>query len=439
MTTADYTTHYCIIGAGASGITAAKNLRALGISCTVFEREDDIGGNWYYGKPHSSVYQSTHLISSKTMTAYTDYPMPASYPDYPNHRQVLAYLRDYARHFGVYDLIEFNSTVTRAEREPDGNWLVTLDTGEIRRYGGLISAIGHLWDPKYPDIPGHFDGTTLHSAEYKTPAIFEGKHVLVIGAGNSGCDIAVDAASRAAQVFHSLRRGYHFIPKYIFGQPADVFGEYSLKLRIPRFIQRPIQTLLIRMILGNPARFGLPKPDHGLLQSHPLVNSSLLYAVGHGEITPKPDISKLEGHQVRFVDGSLERVDVIVYATGFKISFPFLDDRHLNSSAGKPRLFMHAFHPIYDNFFIIGMLEPDSGIFWVSDLQSQVVGEFIRAQNQQAKAADWFRQTKAGPVPDLQAGRRIDTDRHFLSVDHFRYKQLLLRFLKRFRQQGNRQ
>ncbi|MCB9438600.1 MAG: NAD(P)-binding domain-containing protein [Anaerolineales bacterium] len=425
----NYTDIYCIIGAGASGITAAKNLKAAGIPCHVFEREDEVGGNWYFGKPNSSVYQSTHLISSKPLSAYTDFPMPDDYPDYPNHEQVLAYLRSYAQHFGIYDLITFNTSVERLERDEEGYWLVSLSDGSTRRYKGVIIANGHHWHPQYPHIEGHFDGTTLHSADYKTPDIFKGKRVLVIGGGNSGCDIAVDAAHVAAKTLHSMRRGYHYIPKYVFGKPTDQFAEVAIRLGTPRFLQRLSFALIIRGILGTPQQYGLQKPDHHLLESHPTVNSQLLYHVGHGDITPKPHIQRFNGSQVEFVDGTSEQVDIVVYATGFNITFPFIDTAHLNYRDGKPHLFLQVFHPDYDNLFVAGLIQPDSGQFWLVDYQCQLIARLIQNPNHAAA----FRAVKRGPAPDIRGGRKLNTERHFLEVNHHLYRKTLLRFLKEYR------
>ncbi len=206
MTASDFSSKYCIIGAGSSGITAAKNLKQLGIAYDVFEREDGVGGNWYYGKPNSSVYRSTHLISSKPLTEYTDFPMPKEYPDYPSHAQVLAYFQAYVKHFDLERDIQFNTAVERVV-PADDCWDVTLSTGETRRYRGVIIANGHNWDPKIPTYPGTFNGVSLHSSDYKTTDVLREKRVLVIGAGNSGCDIAVEAAQNAAQTYHNVSFG----------------------------------------------------------------------------------------------------------------------------------------------------------------------------------------------------------------------------------------
>lgn len=431
----DFTAKYCIIGAGAAGITAAKNLKQHGIPFDVIEREDEVGGNWYYGKPNSSVYKSTHLLSSKPLTAYTDFPMPDEYPDYLRQDQVCEYLRSYARHFDIYPHIQFNTSVESCERDADGLWLVVLTNGETRRYRGLMICNGHHWDASYPTYPGTFNGQAIHTKDYKTPDVLRGKRVLVIGAGNSGCDLVVEAVHHAEKVYHSTRRGYYFIPKFILGKPVDQIDQLSRKLGTPKFIRRITNTLLIRLVLGDPTRYGLPKPDHKLLETHPIVNSQMLYHVGHGDVIPKPDVKELVGDKVRFVDGSEVEIDIIIYATGFKISFPFLDQKHLNWQGYGPGLYLHAFHPQYDNLFVVGLLQPDSGLFWLMDLQAQAMAAFIDAQANNPTVASEFHQLKAGPQPDVRGGtKHVNSQRHHVEIDHWVYKKYLGRILKLLRQ-----
>lgn len=421
---------YAIIGAGAAGITAAKNLLQQGIACDVIEREDDIGGNWYFGKPNSGVYQSTHLISSAKHSGFGDYPMPDK-PDYPRHDQVLAYLRDYARHFGLYPHIQFNTSVERCQRDADGLWRVTLDNGETRRYKGLMIANGHLWQPNYPDFPGAFDGDIMHTKDYKTPDVLRGKRVLVVGAGNSGCDLAVEAVHHAAAVYHSTRRGYYYVPKYIFGIPTDQVNEVTHRLWSPRWLRRWVDLLAIRLVLGHPTDYGLPAPDHRLLESHPIVNSQMLYHVGHGDIIPKVDVKALRGASVVFADDSEAKIDLLIYATGYTMAFPFIDREHLNWRGAGPGLYMHFLHPEYDNLFVIGLLQPDSGVFWLMDYQAQVVARFIKAQTQHSARADQLRRIKAGPMPDSRGGvTHVDSPRHYLEIDHFVYRREIKRLLK---------
>ncbi len=434
---------YCIIGAGPSGLSVAKNFAQLGIPFDCLEREDDVGGNWYYGKPASSVYRSTHLISSKTLTEFPDFPMPDDWPEYPSHELVLEYFRDYARQFGLYERIEFQTAVERIEpmgespaaaRSDPVQWDVTPRGGPTRRYRGVVIANGHHWDPKWPDYPGQFTGMSLHSAAYKTPDVLAGRRVLVIGAGNSGCDIAVESAQNAARTFHSTRRGYHYIPKFILGRPADRCGELLLKLRVPLFLRRLITQSLVKLAIGWPQDYGLKKPDHRFLESHPIINSQMMYYVGHGDIRPKPDVAHFDGGVVHFIDGSAEPIDVVIYATGFKISFPFIDTRHLNWRDGRPDLYLNVFHPRYDNLFVAGLIQPDSGLWGLVDYQAQLIARFIRAQDENPPLADQFREQKAGRRPELAGGiRYIDSSRHRLEVEHFSYRRRLKRMIARMK------
>ncbi len=431
MSILDHADRYCIVGAGSSGLVAAKNLQEYDIPCDVLEREDDLGGIWNYGKENSSVYKSTHLISSKPLTEYIDFPMPDDYPDYPNHKQVLDYFHAYADAFNLRETIQFNLSVEKVEPS-DQFWDVTLENGETRRYKGIIIANGHLWKPKFPDYPGVFHGTVLHSKEYKTPDVLKDKDVLVVGAGNSGCDIAVEAAQNTRRTFHSVRRGYHYVPKYLFGKPSDQVGEVSLKLRVPLPIRRAINTAIVKLIYGRPQDFGLPKPDHKLFETHPIVNSQMFYYLGHGNITPKPDIQELCHDSILFEDGTKEKIDVIIYATGFHISFPFLDKRHLNWQNGYPKFYLNVFHPEYDNLFLAGFIQPDSGQWGLVDYQTQLIAKFIHAQTHRPKKAEAFRKLKSGPMPNLGGGvSYLESSRHHLEVEHFSYRQRVKKLLKK--------
>lgn len=436
-TVTDRSSKYCIVGAGSSGLAAAKNFKQAGVAFDCLEREDDVGGNWCYGKPQSSVYRSTHLISSKPLTEYTDFPMPADYPDYPGHEQVWEYLRSYARAFGLYDAIEFNTSIERitpaGDQSSTGCWDVAFTNGSVRRYRGVVIANGHNWDPKWPSFPGRFDGTVLHSAQYKTPEVLVGKRVLVVGGGNSGCDIAVESAQNAAQTFHSLRRGYHYVPKYLAGRPTDQVNERFLRWRIPLWLRRRVASVIGRVLVGRPENFGLPRPDHRLFETHPIINSQMLYYAGHGRIRPKPDVAELCGDRVRFADGTVEPIDVIVYATGFNITFPFIDREHLNWRDGRPELYLNVFHPTCDSLCIVGLIQPDSGQFGLVDYQSQLIARFCAALDRKAPAAERFRRRKATVRPDLGGGvRYVNSSRHLLEVEHFSYRQRLQREIREF-------
>lgn len=424
----------CVLGAGSSGLAVLRRLREAKIPCDCLEREGQLGGNWCYGSSVSSVCRSTHLISSKELTEYPDFPMPGSYPEYPHHRLVWEYLDSYARHHSLHESIQFGAGAASIKRRPDGGWLVQLESGESRRYAAVVVANGHNWDPRWPEVPGHFDGQVLHSSQCKTPEALVGKRVLVVGGGNSGCDIAVESAQNAASTTLSLRRGYHFLPKFFHGTPIDVCGERMLRWRFPLWLRRGLAKTVGFFLLGSPQWVGLPKPDHRLFETHPVINSQLIYHLGHGDITVRPDIAKLCGDRVRFVDGSQEPFDVIVYATGFKVSFPFFEQEKFAWREGRPELFLNVFHPDHDDLFFAGLIQPDSGQFGLVDYQAQLIAAYLKGIESDSPTASWFREEKrrrAGePVSPIGYLR---TPRHALEVEHFSYRRRLQKLIKRFK------
>ena len=208
--------YVCVIGAGSSGIAAAKVLHQRGIPFDCFEKGDRVGGNWVFGNSNgmSSAYRTLHINSSRERMEYSDFPMPKRYPDFPHHTHIAEYFDDYVEHFCFRDHITFNTGVERAEREADGTWTVTLDTGESRRYDALMVANGHHWDPRWPEppFPGDFDGEVMHSHYYIDNEPLKNKNVLVLGMGNSAMDIAVESSFVADRTFLAARRGHGSSP-----------------------------------------------------------------------------------------------------------------------------------------------------------------------------------------------------------------------------------
>jgi Flavin-binding monooxygenase-like len=434
MLNRDYTSRFCIIGAGAAGLTTAKNFKDQGIAFDVLEREDNVGGNWYYGKDCSSIYKSVHMISSKEFSRYTDYAMPKDFPIYLRADQALTYLQNYANEFGLFAHIEFGRSVLDLNPVAGSHqWDVTLDNGEVRRYQGVVVANGHLCKPHLADYPGRFNGLQLHSSQYKTPDIFVGKRVLVVGAGNSGCDIAVEAVHHAKSVVHSTRRGYYYWPKFLFGIPADVWAEWPLKMRMPLWLRRLFGYGILRLYTaGQPEQYGLPKPDHKLFESHFIINSTLFYHLGHGDLQAKGDVRALRGDHVEFADGSLETFDVIVYATGFELSFPFLDQRHLSWNKERPDLALNIFDRQHPNLFFIGLFQTSTGNWPLMDYQAQLVARYLYArQAAPAKAEKLAKWVFPQPL-DASGGIRFsNTLRHSIEVEHFSYRRKLQQLIRR--------
>jgi len=421
---------FCVIGAGPSGLTSLKNLSQAGIPVEGFEAAADLGGVWNFAQPSGGVYESTQLISSKRLTEFRDWPMPAEFPEYPSHVQALAYLRSYAERFELLQLLQFSTRVNRVEKS-ETHWLVRLADGTTRRYRGVVIANGHHRVPNLPEIPGEFFGEFLHSHDYKSAAQLRGKRVLVIGAGNSGADIAVDAAQQAVSCALSMRRGYHIVPKFLRGYPTDQWGELLLRWGVPLFLRRLILARGTYTGLGRPQSFGLPKPDHRFLETHPLVNSQLMYYAAHGRIQPKPAVVEFKGREVVFGDNTRAEFDLVIAATGYQIDFPFIARELLNWRDGLPRLYLHAFHPHEDSLFVAGMIQPDSGQWGLTDWQSRVMAQYIRAC--EAGRAAWFDELKTGTQPSLGNGiTYANSARHQLEVEHFSYRRRLEKLSARF-------
>jgi cation diffusion facilitator CzcD-associated flavoprotein CzcO len=432
----------CVIGAGASGLAAVKNLREHGFEVDCYERETSVGGAWNWRHDRSPVYASTHLISSRPLTQFPDFPMPDDWPDYPHHTQVLAYLERYADHFDLRRHIWFGTEVLRVEPAPGAHWDVTTHgTGGVnartQRYAAVVIANGHNWSPKLPAYPGAdtFRGRLLHASAFKEAAELRGRKVLVIGGGNTGCDIAVEAAQHAAVCWHSTRRGYWYAPKYLLGRPADQVNAAMQAWHLPLRLRQKIYQVGQRLVLGDPTRFGLPKPDHRPFESHPIVNSQLVYYLAHGRITAVPDVTRLDGAAVELADGRRLEPDVVIAATGYLPRFEFIDPKLLGvDEHGRPDLHLHAFARHHPTLFVVGMLQPDAGVLPLAHWQSVAVARWLRLRAAAPdRAATVQRQESTRPLRRWSRTAVVPTSRHWFEVsqtDYLRSLEGLLRELE---------
>ncbi len=372
----DAPTSCCIIGAGYAGLGVARALAARGIPFDWFERNDALGGNWLDG-----VYDSTHIISSRDSTAYADLPMPRDYPDFPSRAQVLDYLNAYADRFDLRRRIRFGATVERVTPAEGGRWTVALAGGEARAYEHVVVCNGHHWAQRIPSYPGSFAGKAIHSKAYRNPGDLDGRRVLVVGGGNSGCDIAVEAARHFGEAHVSMRRGYWFLPKTIFGIPTAELERPWL----PTWAQKAVLKALLAVAVGPNRRYGLAAPDHDLFDLHPVVNSQLLYFLRHGLVRAHPDIARLDGKTVHFVDGGAIEVDTIVWATGFHVRFPFLDPALLAWENGVPRRVFGLFVPGRAGLYLFGLLQPRGGAGPLISAAAELVADAVEAQAERAR------------------------------------------------------
>jgi len=420
----------CVIGAGPCGLTALKNLVQQGLTDIVcYELSDTTGGNWVFrpDPSHSSVYETTHIISSRKYSQFEDFPMPENYPDFPSHAQMLAYFRAYERHFDLTRFIRFCSRVDHVAPDAAGGYTVRITTdGQSReeRFDAVLVCSGHHWDPYVPAYPGTFDGDQLHAHDYKSAAPFRDRRVLVVGGGNSACDIAVETARVSAVTGISLRRGYWIIPKIVFGAPTDVL--YAKLRRLPKRLRQILVGAGIRIAMGKWSKYGLEAPQCRALEMHPTLNSDILNALRHGTVHPFPGIARLDGGDIVFADGRRAGFDTLVWATGYRLSLPFFDPDFIDwRGATEVPLYLKMIPKDQPGLFFIGLFQPLGSIWPLADHQAHIAARIIAG--------------KMAPPADLD--RRIEsetshphwnfekTPRHAIEVDYQEFRADLLKAL----------
>ena len=421
-----------VIGAGPSGITAIKNFIDEGFDVTAFERCDGVGGNWRFNDPsgHSSVFETTHIISSKYTSFYEDYPLPDDASDYPSHKELLSYFDGYAEHFDIKKNIKFGTEVLSCKQLPNSRWLLKykhLDGNDeiTLEFDALVVCNGHHHVPRYPQYKGEFSGEYIHSHDYKRAAPFENKRVLVIGGGNSACDVAVETSRISQETSLSWRRGYHLVPKFMYGLPADVFAKRSRW--IPQFLRIPFMKYMLERYQGKNEDIGLPKVTNKMLATHPTVNSDLYNAIRHGKVKPRPDIESFSENTVNFVDGTSAEYDVVIACTGFKIKHSFFEKDLINFEEGPVPLLHRMLPADIENLYFIGLFQPLGCIWPGAELQSKLGAKHLAGK---WKPTDDINKLIAQELknPDVD---QIKTPRHTITVDDFSFRGRLKKELKR--------
>ncbi len=423
----------CVIGAGSSGLTVLKALLAAGLSATCFEKGTKVGGNWVFDNDNgqSRIYRSLRINTSRARMQFSDFPMPAEYPDYATHEQVARYFQAYAEAFRLEPHIRFRCAVERVEPAPGGGYRVRTSDGEEHRFGAVVVANGHHWDPAFPDppLPGHFDGLSLHSHHYigpDEPYALRDRRVVVVGLGNSAVDIASELAKVGARVTLSVRRGAWVLPKLVFGRPIDQPG--LIPRSLPDELKTRIAELWYRLLIGEPGAFGLPAPDHHLGHAHPTLSDDLLPLLREGKISARPGIERLLGHAVRFTDGSVVEADAVIYCTGYRVSFPFFEPSFVSAPDNELPLFLRCFHLEHRGLMFAGLAQPLGAIMPLAEAQGRLFARYLTGEYELPSPEEMRRRSA---LEREQVRRRfVATRRHTMQVDFDAYLDDLARELR---------
>lgn len=409
----DRSDRWLVIGAGPSGLSVTLAMERAGLPFDAVEAGDKVGGLWNMDNPGSAIYESAHFISSADRSGWADLPMPDHYPTYPRWWEIRDYIRAWAGHHQLSQHYEFDTTVASAEpvETDDGEcWDVVLESGEVRRYRGVIACPGFQRVPNQPTYPGDFTGVQRHSQTYERADEFEGKRVLIVGAGNSAVDIACDAAVVADRAVISTRRGHWFMPKLVGGVPFDCWAvnTASSQEQVGRFLM---------MHAGDPAVVGFGEPDHVAMAHHPILNDQVVHHLAHGDLVHRPEVQCLDGSFVHFVDGSSEEIDEIVWATGFQDKLAFVAEEHCRISPDDAvnDLFLWMFHRRHPHLAVLGPANLAAGGYWgLAAAADLIVGHLV---DERDDPASWrrFRKVIEGPEPDLSGGYRYHQKEGHLS------------------------
>uniref|UniRef100_A0A8C7FT26 Flavin-containing monooxygenase n=1 Tax=Oncorhynchus kisutch TaxID=8019 RepID=A0A8C7FT26_ONCKI len=351
-----------------------------------------LGRRFEVSEPNrASIYRSLTINISKEMMCFSDFPIPADYPNYMHHSRILQYFRLYAEHFKLLQHIHFQTSVRSVRQRPDfshsGQWEVVTENREGQEerhmFDSVIVCSGHYSYPHLPlkDFSGieSFEGKYFHSWDYKGPENLHGKRVVVIGIGNSGGDIAVESSRVAEQVYLSTRRGAWVIRVLSDnGLPVDM--KYNT-----RFVHILFQLLPVNWLswfgekklnaMYDHTMYAL-KPKHRLFSTIPVINDELPNKILTGGVMVKPNVQQIRGSSVVFEDGSVvDKVDVIVFATGYNYDFPFLPPNVMHKSGHRLGLYKHVFPPTLEHptMAVVGFIHALGAIMPQAEMQSRWV------------------------------------------------------------------
>ncbi|XP_070253805.1 flavin-containing monooxygenase 3 isoform X2 [Myotis yumanensis] len=381
-----------VIGAGVSGLASIRCCLEEGLEPTCFERSNDVGGLWKFSEhveeDRASIYPSVFTNSSKEMMCFPDFPYPEDYPNFMHHGKLQEYIRTFAEKKNLLRYIQFETLVSRVKKCPSflvtGQWEVVSEKNgkqESTIFDAVMVCSGHHVYPNLPNdsLPGldQFQGHYLHSREYKGPEAFKGKRVLVIGLGNSGCDIAVELSRLATQVMISTRSGSWVMSRvWEDGYPWDMvyitrFASF-LQNALPSFLSDWLYVKKMNTCFKH-ENYGL-MPLNGALRKEPVFNDELPSRILCGTLSIKPGVKEFTETSAVFEDGTVfEAIDFVIFATGYAYAYPFLDDSIIKSRNNEVTLFKGIFPPMMEKptLAVIGFVQSLGAAIPTADQQAR--------------------------------------------------------------------
>jgi cation diffusion facilitator CzcD-associated flavoprotein CzcO len=369
-------TEIVIIGGGPAGLTSAGALKQAGLEAILLEQGERAGQSW------EQRYDRLHLHTVRAYSGLAHFPIPSSYPNYLSKEQYAAYLRDYAAHFGLKVLPRRRVNRVRAvDWGGQPMWAVESET-EAWLARVVVIATGQFGQPVYPVLPGlaKFGGITLHSGEFHSGQAFQNQRVLVIAAGNSGMEIAVDLAEQgAAWVGISQRSVPPVVPRDFLGTPAQVFA--ILMHAFPPGISDRVGSVFSRLAFGDLKRYGLPEPGWRPFSSRrtPVIDAGFVAALKAGKVHLRPGVSSVIPGGVIYPDQREETFDALIFATGFRAGLEdLLEPDGLLDAHGNPR-FASGSPTDCPGLYFMGFFDSLRGFLYESNLASQrLAGEIKR-------------------------------------------------------------
>ncbi|XP_071476242.1 flavin-containing monooxygenase 5-like [Diadema antillarum] len=419
-----------VIGAGVSGLVSIKTCLEEGLEPVCFEQTSDIGGVWNFQEeegvdPHGPPYIYRGLVTNvcKPMMAFSDFPFPPEWPPYLQGEDVFKYYVDYANHFDLWKKIRFNTRVIRVEKADDfektGRWIVRSQCKDedvkTEVFDAVMVCSGFYSSGFIPEYPGlaEFKGQVLHTCQFRRGSDFKDKTVLVVGAGHSAGDVAVLCADHAKKVFISLRKGAWIIPRVLSKQPVDIMLNKRWTGFIPSWLVRRMTDKMVESIQDWDG-LGLRRQTP-LLNSSAMINDRLPMDIMSGRISVRSGIQSFQGSKVIFDDGKeMDDVDCVIFATGYNLKIPFVDNDILSDDLGQLDLYLHVLPPrlTHHTMAAVGFIVTRGATGSVSELQARYAAKVFKGE------------AKLPSLPEMMSDIQARRDRIFKQFG--RHRPLIL-------------